>query len=127
MKKIITTLKAGGNNVLIVSQRRKGESKTDHNKRVEEMQNMFVGKTTKSDIKKLDALLHDAIAAIYKWKEECLSQGKNPSCIGMFMCINRKPEYPFQDKCMIFGEQREVMALLECANDKLGKGEDSLL
>ena len=130
LNKIIKMIRQDSENkILIVSQRRPGESESAQNKRIEEMVKMSTQKPIKSDKKKLDTLLDTAITAIEKWKKECLSQGKNPICISEFVCLESENQSPCQDKYAIFGEQQAVLVLLEYINKLLDPsgGENSLL
>jgi len=139
IKKLVTTFKDGENNALIISQKRNGESTSDHKKRVEKrievMKKIMVErpdkkkiksllenleKSNKSDQKKLKTLLDEIITSINKWKYECKRQGENPVCISHFASFGPETtELSPTCRYAIFGEQEVVMGLLTLTNEML--------
>src|SRR3989344_6125789 len=118
-EKIVTAFQDGKNNRLIVSERRSGETKSEHERRIAVMQKIMSEKPSKYDRNKTDTLLEDVITAIDKWKNECIAQGENPVCISHFICVDRKTKDLSQTRYAIFGEQPEVIGLLKYTNEML--------
>ncbi|MFA5936733.1 MAG: hypothetical protein WC822_02530 [Candidatus Paceibacterota bacterium] len=138
-KKIIAKFREGENNVLMVSERRSGESKLDHAHRIEMridvMKKIMVErpnkkkikellenleKPSKSDQKKIKTLLDEIITAINKWRDECIKQGENPICISNFISMDPKTGRSSPNmRYAIFGEQQWVKHLLKRADKRL--------
>ncbi|MEK7089139.1 MAG: hypothetical protein AAB913_03355 [Patescibacteria group bacterium] len=126
----IVVLKNNKEKMLIVSDRRTGESKSDHERRIQAMAKIMIEKPSKSNGNKIDTLLENVITAIDKWKNECMTQGENPVCISHFISIDPETkELSPATRYAIFGEQPEVMGLLKYTNKMLDPngGEDSLI
>ena len=128
IKKIVATFKDGENNVLMVSERRSGESESDHKERIEEMKKVIVEKLNKSDQDNPEKILFDGIiTAINKWREGCIAQDIRPICISHFATFGS--ELSPTTRYAIFGEQQEVINLLEYTNEMLDPdgGKNSLI
>lgn len=113
--------------VTILSDRIPGESEATQNKRIRELAKILAQEPTKSDEKKLEELLDNTLAAMESWKNECLLQGKNPSCISNFMCVDRKTRDILQNSYMIFGDMPDVLVSLKQINKALDPKEEFLV